>query len=298
MAKAPRDTSLRRLNGGAENGNTMPILTKIISGGQTGADQGALDAAIELGIEHGGWIPKGRLTEDGPLPEKYHLTEMPTASYPKRTEKNVEDSDGTVIFTRGPLSGGSKLTAELAKKHGKPWLHIDLGKEHALQASTRLHEWIVKERIQVLNVAGANASKDPGIHNDVHQAIWGLFTLDVMGPQHGPDARAFRLEGLAQRVANRPETIEEAVELLEKHLPLEHRVNLARMDDAELVDIHLNSGAWIRETFGLWQGNDKLIKSIEAFAGRKIRSADEASAVIVEVLAKRLRRSHRLRVVK
>ena len=223
---------------------------------------------------------------------------MPTDSYPKRTEKNVEDSDGTVIFTRGPLSGGSKLTAELTSKHNKPWIDIDLRKEHALQVSTRLHKWIVRERIQVLNVAGSRASKDPGIHNDVYLAIWGLFTVDVMGPQHRPDARSFRLEDLAQRVANRPETVEEAVELLEKHLPLEHRVNLARMDDVELVDIHLSIGAWIRETFGLWQGNDKLIKSVEVFAGRKIRSADEASAVIVDLLAKRLRLSHRLRVVK
>ena len=223
---------------------------------------------------------------------------MPTASYPKRTEKNVEDSDGTVIFTRGPLTGGSALTASFSVEHGKPWLHIDLRKEHALQAPTRLHEWIVREQIHVFNVAGSRASKDPGIHNDIYQAIWGLFTLDVMGPQHGPDARAFQLEDLAQRVANRPETVEEAVDLLEKHLPLEHRVNLARMDDEELVDIHLSIGAWVRETFGLWQGNEKLIKSVEAFAGRKMRSADEASAAIVDLLAKRLRRTHRLRVVK
>ena len=276
----------------------MPILTKIISGGQTGADQAALDAAIDLDIPHGGWIPKDRLTEDGPLPEKYHLQEMPTGSYPKRTEKNVEDSDGTVIFTRGRLSGDSSLTASFAVEHGKPWVHIDLSKLHALHASTKLHEWIVSERIQVLNVAGSRASKDPGIHNDVYQAIWGLFTLDVMGAQYGPDARAFRLEDLAQRVANQPETFEEAVELLEKHLPLEHRVNLSKMDDEELVDIHLSIGAWVRETFGLWEENEKLMESIEAFTGRKIRSADEASAVIVKELARRLRESHRLRVVK
>jgi predicted Rossmann-fold nucleotide-binding protein len=69
------------------------MLTKIISGGQTGADQAALDAAIELGIPHGGWIPKGRLTEAGPLPEKYNLTEMPTKDYLKRTKQNVADSD-------------------------------------------------------------------------------------------------------------------------------------------------------------------------------------------------------------
>jgi len=82
------------------------MLSKIISGGQTGADQAALDAAIALGILHGGWIPKGRLTEAGPLPDKYALTEMPTKDYLARTRQNVLDSDGTVIFSHGDRTGG------------------------------------------------------------------------------------------------------------------------------------------------------------------------------------------------
>ncbi len=90
------------------------MLTKIISGGQTGADRAALDVAIELDIPHGGWIPKGRKTEDGVLPDKYQLQEMPTTSYPKRTEKNVLDSEGTLILSHGRLSGGSSLTIKIA----------------------------------------------------------------------------------------------------------------------------------------------------------------------------------------
>lgn len=81
----------------------MIMIIKIISGGQTGADQGALDAAIELDIPHGGWVPKGRKTEASPLPAKYRLQEMPTASYKARTERNVVDSDGTAILSRGRL---------------------------------------------------------------------------------------------------------------------------------------------------------------------------------------------------
>ena len=77
------------------------MIKRIISGGQTGADQAALDIAIEFGILHGGWIPKGKKTEDGVLPDKYKLKEMPTASYPKRTEQNVLDSDGTLILSHG-----------------------------------------------------------------------------------------------------------------------------------------------------------------------------------------------------
>jgi len=89
------------------------MIQKIISGSQTGADQAALDAAIKLGIPHGGWITKGRLTEDGPLHDKYNLKEMPTDSYPKRTEQNVMESHGTVIITYGPLTGGSKISLKL-----------------------------------------------------------------------------------------------------------------------------------------------------------------------------------------
>lgn len=101
-------------------------ITKIVSGGQTGADVAGLDAAIKLSIPHGGWIPKGRLTEEGALPEKYLLQEMPTASYPKRTAQNVIDSDGTVIFTHGALTGGSALTRKKALQYCKPALLLDL----------------------------------------------------------------------------------------------------------------------------------------------------------------------------
>jgi hypothetical protein len=110
------------------------MITKIVSGGQTGADQAALDVAIELGISHGGWIPKGRKTERGPLPSKYQLQEMPTASYPTRTERNVKDSDGTLIISHGELTGGSDYTRKMAEKHGKPWIHID-AKNHSVEAA-------------------------------------------------------------------------------------------------------------------------------------------------------------------
>jgi hypothetical protein len=143
------------------------MIKKIISGGQTGADQAALDFAIDHDIPHGGWIPKGRKTEDGILPDKYHLDEMPTASYPKRTEKNILDSDGTVIFSRGNLTGGSALTRKLAKQRNRPWLHVDLDRVTAREAVQIIVGWIDRHDIQVVNVAGPRASKDPGIHDIV-----------------------------------------------------------------------------------------------------------------------------------
>ena len=143
------------------------MIKKIISGGQTGADRAALDIAIEFGILHGGWIPKGKKTEDGVLPDKYKLKEMPTASYPKRTEQNVLDSDGTVIFSRGKLTGGSALTRKMAKQNARPWLHIDLDRVTAREAVQIIAGWVDENEIQTLNVAGPRASKDPGIHDFV-----------------------------------------------------------------------------------------------------------------------------------
>lgn len=151
------------------------MLKKLISGGQTGADQAALDVAIKIDIPHGGWIPKGRKTEAGILPDKYHLQEMPTSSYPKRTEKNILDSDGTLIFSRGKLTGGPALTRKLAKQHQKPWLHIDLDKVEETEADSIIAGWIHRNDIQVLNVAGPRASKDPGIHDIVSRILETLF---------------------------------------------------------------------------------------------------------------------------
>jgi hypothetical protein len=88
------------------------MLTKIISGGQTGADRAALDAAIEYGVPHGGWIPKGRRTEDGRLPDRYILQETSNIGYPQRTKLNILDSDGTLIFSHGKLTGGICLYLE------------------------------------------------------------------------------------------------------------------------------------------------------------------------------------------
>ena len=101
------------------------MLQKIISGGQTGADRAALDFAIARGIPHGGWCPRGRLAEDGTIPALYQLSETPGPDHAQRTEWNVRDSDGTVIFSIAPaLTGGSRETAELARQHQKPCLHL------------------------------------------------------------------------------------------------------------------------------------------------------------------------------
>lgn len=141
------------------------MLKKIISGGQTGADRAALDAAIRLGIPHGGWIPKGRIAEDGPLAATYRLREMPTERYADRTEKNVTDSDGTLIVSHGAPTGGTEYTRKMVLKHGRQMLHIDLNLHgNLMDAASLVRDWIAIHNIETLNVAGPRASKDPRIY--------------------------------------------------------------------------------------------------------------------------------------
>jgi hypothetical protein len=133
---------------------------KIISGGQTGADRGALEAALALGIPHGGWCPRGRLAEDGRIPRRYRLTETDSPDYPFRTECNVLDSDATLIVYRGELGGGTLLTFRLATEHGRPCLAIDLDSPPPRE---EVQAWLREHEVRVLNVAGPRESQSSGI---------------------------------------------------------------------------------------------------------------------------------------
>lgn len=144
---------------------------KIISGGQTGADRAALDAAIQLGIDHGGWLPRGRKTEDGPLPLRYQLKELGSYHYRQRTEQNVIDSDGTLLCSFGALKGGTALTEAFAIKHNRPFVHIDFDQTGQKQARQILEEWLVKHAITVLNVAGSRLSSEPRIYAAVYELL-------------------------------------------------------------------------------------------------------------------------------
>jgi hypothetical protein len=148
---------------------------KFVSGGQTGADRAALDFAIANGWPHGGWCPAGRLAEDGVIDWHYQLKETKTAKYEERTELNVRDSDATVIFSvDSRLYGGSLLTLEMAKRHGKPYLHLQM-RGGPKDPAGALKEFVQANNVRVLNVAGPRASQAPGIGKFVYDVLLGAF---------------------------------------------------------------------------------------------------------------------------
>ena len=139
-------------------------VTKIVSGGQTGADRAGLDWAIRRDIPHGGWCPSGREAEDGAIDMRYNLSELENGGYRQRTRKNVEDSDGTLILNLGELDGGSLDTEIFAKKLGKKCLvqSLDSGWDDELRLRTTV--WLRGNEIKCLNIAGPRESKRPGIY--------------------------------------------------------------------------------------------------------------------------------------
>lgn len=152
------------------------MLEKVISGGQTGVDRAALDAAIELGIPHGGWCPKGRTARDGVIPSRYKLQETTSPLYPPRTRANVKEADGTLIYMDpdGEYSRGSELTIKICKEYewATPYLVI---RHNMSLPFTTAHDWILAKNIHVLNVAGPSEENHVGIYRQSYLFFLELF---------------------------------------------------------------------------------------------------------------------------
>lgn len=165
--------------------STLSQLSRIVSGGQTGVDRAALDAALAAGIEIGGWCPCNRRSEDGIIPSRYPLRETESRSYAVRTEWNVRDSDATLILVLDHISSGTRLTADSAKSQGQP-LRIEylcesskpglltevLSLEHRV---TEVGDWIRREQIQTLNVAGPRGSSRKDVYRRALEFLSLLF---------------------------------------------------------------------------------------------------------------------------
>jgi hypothetical protein len=153
------------------------VCQKIISGGQTGVDRGALDACLDLSFNCGGWCPAGRLAEDGAIDKKYPLRETEENEYSARTIKNIEEADGTLIIAPENFSGGTLFTYEIAKKKGKPVLVITPNPADNSLKISAIIEWLVSHSIKILNVAGPRESQWPGAWSKSKQLISQLLKL-------------------------------------------------------------------------------------------------------------------------
>ncbi len=165
---------------------TTVIPRRILSGGQTGVDRAALDVALALGIPCGGWCPKGRRAEDGPIDQRYPLLETDGSDHGERTRRNVTDADATLILAPQPLTGGSALTRVCAEKLSKVLLVIEPSTADGARATVA--GWLAEYAPEVLNVAGPRESEAPGIYWAAKTFLTKLWT--ERAPRNGPEEEA------------------------------------------------------------------------------------------------------------
>jgi hypothetical protein len=150
------------------------MIEKILSGGQTGVDRAALDVALELAISCGGWCPAGRHADDGPIPARYPLQETADMDHTVRTENNVRDSDGTLMFYRGKLQGGSAYAVLMAQKLARPVLAIDVD---APPAPAEVVAWLARHGVRRVHIGGQREVTSPGIYAQAGGLIRNILRL-------------------------------------------------------------------------------------------------------------------------
>lgn len=265
------------------------MIKKIISNGQNGADRAALDAALSLGISHGGWMPPERMKANGKLADKYNLKEVSAGGDPQPIEMNVMHSDGTLIVSRGKLAEESEIVLKLADRHRKECLHIDLKITRGFSAAQLIKSWIVINEIKVLNVTGTPAGEDPDIYEDTLRLLKGVYQLFFIEAKKSAPANLQPLY---------PRTVEDAVDRLLAELPFKNKAHMAKLEKYELELLHPTLGEHIAKEYGLRFKKGALIKDCRFRTKNRHLNANDAAVLIIEALWEKLRKTHALRVVK
>ena len=216
-----------------------------------------------------------------------------------RTEKNVVDTDGTLIMTHGPLIGGTEYTRKMAVKHSRPWLHMDLDRTAAFHAATAINNWIQQKKIEILNVAGPRASEDPTIYQDTLNILESVYYLGLVDNKMATDNNIKKQMQLqtTQR-ENEPRNVAEAIERLISSMPLKDKITVANMSRIELPALHHNLGQYIINNFGILSGNKELMKSCRSASKKALRHEEDAVIIIITALWEKLQQTHKLRVIK
>jgi hypothetical protein len=267
------------------------MLKKIISNGETGVAQAALEISEKLGIPYGGSIPKGRKTKTGSLFKRDKLQEISLSSNDLCNEQNVIDSDGTLILSHGELRGDSDYSRRMAEKHRRPWIHIDLDITTPLDSALKISSWAINNRIMVLNIVGPSAVKDPPIYSKTKEIVEGIIYLIQIRDKDE------RMETLSAD-ALVPRTVSEAVSRLISKLPLKDKATIANMTVDELDSLQVTLGRYLFHFFKLSDGNKELIASCRFVSKKEVPNEEAASMIILTELWDVLRKTHKLRTVK
>lgn len=274
------------------------MIEKIISGARPGAELAALDASIKLGIGYGGWIPKGRSSNVSVSPNKYGLVEMTTSNQTETFKRNIRESDGTLILSHGASSADLANTTRIIQRFSAPLLHVDLNLTGAFNAATLINDWIVCNDLHILHVTGLSQNKPDKLYPatlDILQAVYFL-NLTETGMQQPMGAHELLFRPLKPELS--PKTAEAAVDIIINEMQLKDRILMANLREEEIAPLQFTLGLYIKRKLDLWSQDATLGLSCAAAAEKENLDPSNLPMVFIKMMWKKLKRTHRLRVVK
>jgi hypothetical protein len=264
------------------------MLDKIISSGRMGSERAALDVALEMGISHGGCVPAEAAVELRPF---VGLTQLSGVASVHCLERNVVDSDGTLMITFGRPEGDTDMARRFSLQHGRQLLHIDAALTETGAAAELIRSWIEIYRISVVHVTGVDA-QDP---NGLYAAAVPILVFAVEALRRKP-ARPAQEYPLAPH--NRPVTLQQAVQRLATEMSLRDKALMANTEHDGIGSLFEPMIRSVIVRFGLSAGNELLIESCRSAGKQPEMGPEEAATTILRTLWKSLRGTHRIRIIK
>ncbi len=269
------------------------MIKKIISGGEEGVGRAALDVAIKLDLDYGGWRNWDESAANSKGLERYNLKRVAFSEKQIAVEKNILASDGTLILFDGELSYELEQIRSTTDAHHQPCLCMNLGRTSAFDAAQEISAWAESYAIETLHVAGLRQKEGGNIYTLTLNLLETVVYMGLIEANFWKTAAP-----RPEKVIQPPHSVEEAVDRLTESLPLKDKALIANMTESELPGLQNSLGDYIQRHFGLWAGNAPLLESCRLLSKRKELEAESAVGTIIDALWRYLRRTHKLRLVK
>ena len=274
------------------------MIEKIISGGRPGAERAALDASIKLGMSYGGWIPKEGSRPGGMDVDWYNLIEMPTTNRTETFKKNIRESDGTLMLSHGTLSSNVKNSTRTIRRYSTPLLHVDLNSTSAFNAASLINDWIIDNDLNILHVTGPSEKEDHKIYPATLDILQAVYFLNLTETSMNQPIGAQDLLAQPLKTALPPKTAAAAVDIIINEMHLKDRTLMANLREEEIAPLQLTLGLYIKKKLDIWSQDTTLYHSCVAAAEKENLDKSNLPMVFIKMMWKKLRDTHRLRVVK
>jgi len=274
------------------------MIEKIISSGRPGAERAALDASIKLGMSYGGWIPKEASKHGGMDADRYNLIEMPTTNRTETFKKNIRESDGTLMLSHGILSSNVKNSTRTIQRYSTPLLHVDLNSTSAFNAASLINDWIIDNDLNILHVTGPSEKEDHKIYPATLDILQAVYFLNLTETSMNQPMGAQELLAQPLKTALPPKTAAAAVDIIINEMHLKDRTLMANLREEEIAPLQLTLGLYIKKKLDIWSQDTTLYHSCVAAAETENLDKSNLPMVFIKMMWKKLRDTHRLRVVK